>query len=111
MVHPSVPAAYRAQYYQLLYKWAPIIAVSLEDLSTPANVPPMTIRTFGQPVAKPPMRYSPAHRTFIAGEVRDARAANLIYRGASPWSAPCFAVPKPRSNDLRLVLDYRFLNS
>ena len=71
----------------------------------------MSIRTFGQPVAKPAMRYSPAHRAFISGEVRDAREANLVYRGASPWSAPCFAVPKPRSTDLRLVLDYRFLNS
>ena len=47
MVHPSVPTTHRAKYYQLLYDWAPIIAVSLEDLKTPANVPAMSIRTFG----------------------------------------------------------------
>ena len=62
MIHPSVPPQLRSSYYQLLFKWAPLIAVSLSDLRTPATVPPMQIRTFGQPVAKPAMRYSPAHR-------------------------------------------------
>ena len=40
-----------------------------------------------------------------------ARQAGLIATRASPWSAPSFTVTKPRSTDLRIVLDYRWLNS
>ena len=44
-------------------------------------------------------------------ELKEARDAGLIASGPSPWCAPCFVVPKPRSEALRIVLDYRFMNA
>ena len=79
MVHASVLPEWRQHYYQVLYRWAHIIAVCLADLEEPAHVPAMEIKTFGQPVAQPAMRYSTGHRAFILQEVRDARAAGLIF--------------------------------
>ena len=44
-------------------------------------------------------------------EITTLRKLNLIQTGPSPWSSPSFPVNKPRSTELRLVLDYRFLNA
>ena len=71
----------------------------------------MVIRTFGQPMTRPPIRLPPAHRDFLRTELAAARQAGLICTGASPWSSPSFVVPKPWSTKLRVVLDYRWLNA
>jgi hypothetical protein len=34
----------------------------------------------------------------------------LTVRGPTPWASPCFLVPKPRSEKLRTVIDFRQLN-
>ena len=64
-VHSSVPAGERAAYFQLLYEWSHLLAVCLADLQEPAKVPAFHIRTFGTPIARPPLRLSPAHKKFV----------------------------------------------
>lgn len=86
-------------------------ALELDDLRTPARVRPFQIKTFGPPAARPPIRTAPAHASFIRTEVAALRQAGLVRTEATPWAAPCFAVPKPRSEKLRLVTDYRPLNA
>ena len=69
LVHASVPPEWRPRYYQLLFKHAQLLAVCLADLEEGAHVPPLVIRTFGAPVARPPLRLSPAHKKFVVQEV------------------------------------------
>ena len=95
----------------MLYRHASALAISLACLQTPAKVPAMAIRTFGQPVHRPPIRLPPAHRDFMRKELSLARAAGLIAATPSPWSAPSFTVTKPHSQELRIALDYRWLNA
>ena len=35
----------------------------------------------------------------------------LVSVGSGPWAAPAFAVPKPRSTKLRLVVNYKGTNA
>ena len=111
LVSTKLPPAARARYFAVLYRYAHLLAMTLEDLSSPAQVEPMVVRTFGQPVTRPPIRLPPKYRDFLRTELAAARSAGLVCTGASPWSAPSFVVPKPWSTKLRVVLDYRWLNA
>ena len=86
-------------------------ALDLADLHTPADVPPFEIHTFGPPAARTPIRTSPAHAKFMREEIATLHQHSLISTAATPWAAPCFPVPKPRSDKLRLVIDFRALNA
>ena len=72
---------------------------------------PFEIHTFGPPASRPPIRVSPAHAKFVRDEVATLHTHGLISNTSTPWAAPCFPVPKPRSDKLRLVIDYRALNA
>lgn len=43
-------------------------------------------------------------------EFKELKRVGLIRDEATPWASPCFCVPKPRSEKLRVVIDYRMLN-
>ena len=83
----------------------------MHDISQPAAVAPMQIRTFGTPVHRPPIRLPLDQAAFVRKEIQEARAATLMHPGPSPWSSACFAVPKPHSDKLRMVLDFRWVNA
>ena len=44
-------------------------------------------------------------------EVGEMVAHGLVTVSNGPWAAPAFAVPKPRSTKLRLVVNYKGTNS
>ena len=56
IVNPELNQAEAAKYWSQLYHNAAILAHSLEDITIPAKVEPMRIRTFGTPVHRPPIR-------------------------------------------------------
>ncbi len=111
IVNKKLPPHHRAPYFQALHDHLAAFALDLEDLHTPADVTPFTITTFGPPVSRPPIRTSPAHTTFVRSEISTLKEHGLIRHDTTPWAAPCFPVPKPRSDKLRLVIDYRGLNA
>jgi hypothetical protein len=92
---------------QLLFDHATILAISLADLAEPADVEPMHIRTFGQPVKRNPIRLALAHRKFVEEEVRAITEAGLVFEGESDWSSSTFCVQKAGTTKLRLVQDLR----
>lgn len=47
----------------------------------------------------------------MEAEIKEVSEVGMVYETGSDWAAPTFAVPKPRSEKLRLVIDYRGLNS
>lgn len=71
---------------------------------------PFKVETFGEPAHRPPIRLSPAHRKFVRDEFQAVKDAGLAKSMHTPWASPCFPVPKPRSEKLRLVIDFRALN-
>ena len=59
IVCPELGALDAAKYWHQFYLHAPILAHTLSDISEPARVEPMRIRTFGTPVHRPPIRLPP----------------------------------------------------
>ena len=47
----------------------------------------------------------------MAKEIAATHAVGLTKPATTPWASPCFPVPKPHSDKLRLVIDYRQLNA
>ena len=110
-VNPQLDATTRAAYLQVIFNHQDVIASSLADLVEPARVEPCVIRTIGSPVYLPPIRLSDVHLQFMRKEVGEMVAHGLVTVGNGPWAAPAFAVPKPRSTKLRLVVNYKGTNS
>ncbi len=88
-----------------------VFALSLEDLRVPAHTEPFQIQTFGAPTYKAPIRCPPAHAKLIREEVKTLKEAGLVRHMPTPWASPCFLVPKPHSEKMRMVIDYRLLNA
>jgi len=62
------------------------------------------------PVSRPVYRLTPNELELARAEVKRLLEAELIEASASPWGAPILFVPKPRSDQLRMVIDYRAIN-
>ena len=69
------------------------------------------ICTIGLPVNLPPIRLCDVHLQFMRKEVGEMIEHGLVTVDSGPWAAPAFAVPKPRSTKLRLVVNYKGTNS
>ena len=111
VINPEKPPEVRRKCLQLLLDHAQVLAVSLLDLKEPAKLEPMHIKVFGEPSRKNPIRLNPKAKEFVLKEVAAVQEAGLVCETGSDWASPTFAVPKPRSEKLRLVIDYRGLNA
>lgn len=110
-VNPALDAPTKALYYQVLFEQHEAIASSLADLAEPAQVEPCIIRTVGSPYQAPHIWLSAPHLDFVRKEVEEMMRWGLVSIGSGPWAAPAFAVPKPRSTKLRLVVNYKGTNA
>ena len=63
------------------------------------------------PISEKPRRLHPKARDFCFENIDELLAKGIIQISNSPWSAPITVVPKPRSDKLRMCLDFRRLNS
>jgi len=110
IVNPALSPPDQACYFQTLHDCLESIAITLDDITGEKNVEPFVVETFGEPAHRPPIRLSPAHRKFVREEFQAVKDAGLAKSMHTPWASPCFPVPKPRSEKLRLVIDFRALN-
>ena len=97
-------------YFQVLHDHLGAVAITLGDIVGEKDVEPFHVHTFGDPCYKPPIRLSPAHAKFVRDEFAAVKELGLAKNMHTPWASPCFPVPKPRSEKLRLVIDFRGLN-
>ena len=72
---------------------------------------PCVISTIGSPYQAPHICLSEPHLNFVQQEVGEMMKWGLVSVGSGPWAAPAFAVPKPRSTKLRLVVNYKGTNA
>ena len=100
----------RAPYFQAIHDHVGAFALDMGDLATPAHTPPFEIHTFGPPCHKPPIRLSPPHAKVLREQLNELLAHALVDTRPTPWASPAFLTPKPRSDKLRMVIDFRQLN-
>lgn len=62
------------------------------------------------PILRPMFRYSPAELELMEQRIAELIGLGYIQPSASPFGAPVLFVKKPRSTELRMVVDYRVLN-
>ena len=72
---------------------------------------PCILRTIGSPYKAPFIRLSKPHLAFMRKEIDEMIRWGLVSVGSGPWTAPTFAVPKPQSTKLCLVVNYKGTNS
>jgi hypothetical protein len=63
-----------------------------------------------KPAFRPMFRYSPAEMELLESRIAELLELGYIEPSTSPYGAPVLFVKKPRSEELRLVIDYRLLN-
>ena len=110
IVNKKLTAAEQGLYFQVLHDHLGAVAITLGDIVGEKDVEPFQVHTFGDPCYKPPIRLSPAHAKFVRDEFTAVKDLGLAKNMHTPWASPCFPVPKPRSEKLRLVIDFRGLN-
>lgn len=96
----------------ILLEFLDVLAVDLNRLRTPADVPPIHLRLSSEnvnPVHLPPFRMPIAQQQLLKREIDRLLEAGIIVPSESPWAARTFVVPK-RNGELRVVTDYRPLN-
>lgn len=64
-----------------------------------------------KPPYRPMFRYSPLEMQEIEIQIKELIALGYIQPSTSPYGAPVLFVKKPRTNKLRMVIDYRMLNN
>jgi hypothetical protein len=110
IVNMKLSRKVRGLYYQVLHDNLGAIAILLSDIVGEKDIDPFEVHTFGDPCYKAPIRLSPAHAKFVRDEFQAVKEVGLAKNKHTPWASPCFPVPKPRSEKLRLVIDFRGLN-
>ena len=110
IVNTKLAKDVKGLYYQVLHDNLDAIAILLSDIVGEKDVEPFEVHTFGDPCYKAPIRLSPAHAKFVREEFQAVKEVGLAKNMHTPWASPCFPVPKPRSEKLRLVIDFRALN-
>ena len=110
IVNTELDAKTRGMYFQVIHDHVHAFALSLDDLKQPCKAQPFKINTFGAPCYRPPIRCSPTHMQHMRAEFEELKRVGLVCSEATPWASPCFCVPKPRSDKLRIVIDFRPLN-
>ena len=110
IVNPQLAAVDKAPYYQVIHDHVGAFALDMGDLATPAHTSPFEIHTFGSPCHKPPIRLSPPHAKVMREQLQELLTHSLVITKPTPWASPAFLTPKPRSEKLRMVIDFRQLN-
>ena len=64
-----------------------------------------------KPIKKHPYRVNPLKAEAMNSEIQYMLDHNIISPSQSDWSSPCLLVPKPGTNQWRLVSDFRGVNS
>ena len=57
------------------------------------------------------IRFSDPHLAFVRNKVAQMINYGLVMVGSGPWTAPSFAVSKPHSTKLHLVVNYKGTNA
>ena len=103
---------YRHTMLNFLTQYRKIIALPGDPLLL-ANVPPVEIKLKEGAVPKlqPAYKIPHAHEAIVDREVKKLLDNKVVEPASSPWSSPIILLKKKDSEDRRLVVDLRYINS
>ena len=108
-VNLNVPAEYKSEYLNLLYKYGDIFSDSKMDLGiTDAFFHKIHLKS-DDPIYRKQFKIPDSHREFLQNQVTDWLKLGIVSRTNSLYNSPVFCVPK-KDGSLRIVQDFRQLN-
>ena len=106
----QVPAEFKEQYTDLLFKNREAISISSTDLGKAKKYFHKIHLKDNSPVYGKQFKIPEAHSDFIGKTIDDWLKLGVVRRSNSMYNSPIFCVPKKNGNGLRIVQDFRELN-
>jgi hypothetical protein len=110
-IHLDVPDEYKDKYLDLIFKHKRIISVSKADLGRSKHYHHRIHLKDHHPVYQPQFPLKPEHQRFIEASLDDWLKLGVVRRTRSLYNSPIFCVPKKNGQGLRIVQDFRGLNT
>ena len=112
-VRICAPDNFKNAYHSLMLEFHDIFAENKDDIGhTDLVTHRIHLKNPNQPpIYKKQFPVPWAHQEFIQKKVDDMLRQGIIEESYSPFNSPIFAVKKPHSDDLRLVVDMREINN
>ena len=106
----QVPAEFKEQYTDLLFKNREGISISNTDLGRAKKFFHNIHMKDNSPVYRKQFKIPEAHSDFIGKTIDNWLKLGVVRRSNSMYNSPIFCVPKKNGNGLRIVQDFRELN-
>eukprot|EP01041_Mallomonas_annulata_P013787 gene13787-biopygen6865 len=109
-VSGTLPPHIIARFQALLAEFQHVF---IRDFSGPpwtSHLHEIRLEPGARPRGRAPLRIPQAHLAVLQATLDKWLEEGVVSPSESPWAAPAFFVPKP-DGSLRLVIDYRYLNS
>ena len=109
----QAPTEYINAYRTLIMKFHDVFASSKDDIGhTDLVTHRIHLKDKNQaPIYRKQFPIPWAHQEFIHKKVEDMLRQGIIEESHSPYNSPVFAVRKPHSTDMRLIIDLRGINA
>jgi hypothetical protein len=107
----DVPAEFRSRYLQVIYKHRKVISASKNDLGRSQRYNHRIHLKDLDPVYVKQFPLKPDHQSFIEATLESWLKLGVVRRTKSLYNSPIFCVPKKTGQGLRIVQDFRALNT
>jgi len=107
----QVPTEYKKRYIDILFKHQKAISVDKFDLGRANNFTHRIYLKDNEPVYHKQFKIPEAHQSFIEATLDEWLKLGVVKCTSSLYNSPLFCVPKKQGQGLRIVQDFRALNS
>jgi len=107
----QVPNEYKKRYIDILFKHQKAISVDKFDLGRASNFTHRIYLKDNEPVYRKQFKIPEAHQGFIEATLDEWLKLGVVKRTNSLYNSPLFCVPKKQGQGLRIVQDFRALNT
>jgi hypothetical protein len=107
----QVPNEYKKRYIDILFKHQKAISVDKFDLGRANNFTHRIYLKDNEPVYRKQFKIPEAHQGFIEATLDEWLKLGVVKRTNSLYNSPLFCVPKKQGQGLRIVQDFRALNT
>ena len=107
----NVPPEFRQAYLDILLRYKHVISNNKTDLGRSRQYHHRIHLKDQQPVYHPQFPLKPDHQAFIEGSLEEWLKLGVVRRTRSLYNSPIFCVPKKNGQGLRVVQDFRGLNT
>eukprot|EP01036_Dinobryon_divergens_P043514 gene43514-57934_t len=106
----KLPLNVSAKFQALLEEFKQVFVRDFSGPPWTSHLHEIRLEPGARPRGRAPFRLPQAHLVVLQATLDKWLEEGVVTPSESPWAAPAFFVPKP-DGSLRLVIDYRYLNS